>query len=176
LIGAAILAGCGSTAHSAAPDATQLRQDLAGSPPELAALHAQANHLLDGGKTAFDARLKALHGYPVVVNKWASWCGPCQTEFPAFQQAAAKLGKKVAFIGIDGQDSKGAASTFLKQFPVSYPSYNDPHATIAGSIQASTYFPMTIYINPKGTIVFVHAGQYISAAAVERDIRRYVLG
>lgn len=171
-----LVSGCGSTPRSNAPPPQQLKQDLKGSPPKLAALHAQANQLLGGGQTAFKARLNSLRGYPVVVNKWASWCEPCQVEFPVFQRAAAQLGKQVAFVGVDGQDTNSSASTFLKQFPVSYPSYTDPHAKIAGSIQASTYFPMTIYVNPKGKIVFVHAGEYTSAAALERDVRRYALG
>ncbi len=143
----------------------------------LGALHAQANKLLAGGVTGFRARLAALIGYPVVVNKWASWCGPCQIEFPAFQQAAVKYGHEVAFIGLDGNDGNGAAAAFLRRFPVSYPSYTDPHAQIAQAFRASTYFPQTLFFSRRGHAgyVFDHAGPYGSAGALERDIRRYVL-
>jgi cytochrome c biogenesis protein CcmG/thiol:disulfide interchange protein DsbE len=175
LVGA-LLSGCGSTTHSAAPAAATVKQDLKGSPAPLAGLHAQADQLLGGGQSAFSARLAALRGYPVVVNKWASWCGPCQTEFPVFQQASVAFGKRVAFVGIDGKDANPSAAAFLKRFPVTYPSYTDPVEQISRSIQAAVYFPQTIYFNRQGKAVYDHAGPYESAAALERDIRRYVLG
>src|SRR3954465_13746645 len=77
---------------------------LDGAPAPLAALHAQANQLLGGGRTAFAARVRALRGHPIVVNKWASWCGPCRHEFPFFEQVSTKRGKQVAFVGLDGKD------------------------------------------------------------------------
>jgi cytochrome c biogenesis protein CcmG, thiol:disulfide interchange protein DsbE len=146
------------------------------SPAPLMALHAQANQLLGGGRTAFNARVASLRGYPIVVNKWASWCGPCQTEFPAFQRAAVLYGSKVAFMGLDGKDANQAAASFLKRFPVTYPSYVDPQERIASSIKASTYYPLTVYFDRQGRPIYEHAGAYASVAALESDIRRYALG
>ena len=82
---------------------------LAGSPAPLAALHGQANELLPGGTDAYEQRIAALRGYPVVVNVWASWCGPCRFEFPILQKLSARYGKRVAFLGVDSQDSDDAA-------------------------------------------------------------------
>jgi cytochrome c biogenesis protein CcmG/thiol:disulfide interchange protein DsbE len=171
------LAGCGAgQPKDAAPSKTSVATAFKGSPPPLASLHAQGNRLLSGGPSAFHVRLSGLRGYPVVVNKWASWCGPCQTEFPAFQKAAVKYGRQVAFVGIDGKDSNGSAESFLKRFPVSYPSYTDPQEDISRTIQAATYYPQTVYFDKHGKQVFDHAGPYTSASALERDIRRYALG
>jgi len=167
--------GCGSTTHSAAPSTGAVNSAFQGSPPPLAALHSQANQLLAGGSAAFKARLASLHGYPVVVNKWASWCGPCKTEFPAFQRAAVAFGRQVAFIGVNGKDHNPAAAAFLHEFPVTYPSYADPSENIARSIQAATFYPMTVFFNRQGQSVFVHAGPYLNASALEKDIRFYVL-
>ena len=176
VLGAIALAGCGSHARSAAPAASTVTAAFKGSPPALAALHAQANRLLDGGEPAFRALLLRLRGYPVVVNKWASWCGPCKSEFPAFQQAAVRFGRRVAFVGLNGRgDTRTEAAAFLRTFPVTYPSYVDRDESIARTLNAAQYYPLTVYLDRSGKPVYEHAGAYVSAGALEQDIRRYLL-
>lgn len=176
LSAALALTACGGAAvKGAAPSAAQARSELRHSPPALAALHAQGNRLLTGGVGGFRARLAGLRGHPVVVNKWASWCGPCQSEFPVFQRVSLQLGRQVAFVGVDSKDHAPAAAAFLHRFPVSYPSYEDPGESIARAIGAATYFPQTVFIDRAGHQVYVHAGPYLSASSLTRDIRFYVL-
>jgi cytochrome c biogenesis protein CcmG/thiol:disulfide interchange protein DsbE len=164
-----------STPHSANLSKSAVASALAGSPAALAALHAQGNQLLPGGTKAFRARLAQLKGHPVVVNEWASWCEPCQSEFPVFQRVAVRYGRRVAFVGVDSRDNSGAAAAFLRRFPVSYPSYVDHAQSIGSSMQAVGGIPQTVYINRQGKQVFDHAGPYESTASLERDIQRYVL-
>jgi thiol-disulfide isomerase/thioredoxin len=164
-----------STPHSANLSKSAVSAALAGSPAVLASLHAQGNQLLSGGPTAFTARLKALRGHPVVVNEWASWCEPCQSEFPVFQRVSVRFGRQVAFIGLDARDTNEAADTFLRRFPVSYPSFVDPSQSIGSVLQAVGGIPQTVYITAQGKQVFDHAGPYETAASLETDIRRYAL-
>ncbi len=149
---------------------------LAGSPSPLAALHRQSDRLLPGGKSVYEQRIAALHGYPAVVNVWASWCGPCRFEFPRLQHAAAAYGKRVAFLGIDSEDSDDAASTFLEEAPVPYPSYTDPDKEIAESIGASLGFPDTAFYDRAGKLVYLKQGPYSDASELHTDIVRYALG
>ena len=171
----AALAACGGQVRDQAPPTGQVAVAFKGSPPALASLHAQADQLLPGGAAALHSRLRALRGYPVVINKWASWCDPCQTEFPVFQRAAVAYGRRVAFLGVDGKDTNASAAAFLRRFPVTYPSYVDPRERIARTINAATYYPQTVFVAPSGAIDFVHTGPYEAVADLERDLNRYAL-
>ncbi|HEY7150504.1 MAG TPA: TlpA disulfide reductase family protein, partial [Solirubrobacterales bacterium] len=163
--------GPGGEAQSGSPP--DYGRALAGAPPPLASLYRQANRLLPGGVEAFDARLEGLRGHPVVVNKWASWCGPCREEFPWFQRLSAKLGRRIAFVGVDSNDSSAAARTFLGELPVPYPSYSDPGQEIARAIEAAVGFPGTAFYDRAGRLVYTKQGQYESESALAADIRRY---
>jgi cytochrome c biogenesis protein CcmG/thiol:disulfide interchange protein DsbE len=149
---------------------------LAGAPAPLAKLYSQDNQLLDGGTDAFDARVAELKGYPIVVNKWASWCGPCRAEFPFLQKLSARYGKRVAFIGVDSNDSDDAAKTFLGEYPVPYPSYSDPDQAIAQELKATLGFPSTAYYDRDGDVAYLRQGAYPSEDDFRADIERYALG
>jgi cytochrome c biogenesis protein CcmG/thiol:disulfide interchange protein DsbE len=139
----------------------------------LAALHAQGSELLGGGAGAFKRRLAALRGYPVVVNKWGSWCGPCREEFPTFQRLSARYGKRIAFLGVDGQDNAPSARKFLRQYPVSYPSYVDDHLAIAKVLQAVQAFPSTVFYDRRGQVAYIKQGLYPDERTLTADLRRY---
>jgi cytochrome c biogenesis protein CcmG, thiol:disulfide interchange protein DsbE len=173
---ALLVAGCGSSAKSGNGSHPDYAKALAGSPPPLAALHKQANDLIPGGQSAFEKRLTQLHGYPAVVNVWASWCGPCREEFPVLQQLSARYGKRVAFLGINSEDSSDAAATFLKEEPLSYPSYIDPHKGTLESLGGLGGFPDTAFFDKNGKLVYLKQGPYPNDSELEADVQRYALG
>jgi thiol-disulfide isomerase/thioredoxin len=117
----------------------------------------------------------AWTGRPVLVNVWASWCGPCRFEFPYLQQVAARYGKQVGFLGVDSQDSNDAAGTFLSEAPVPYPSYTDPDQKIAESVGAGRGLPDTAFYDRRGRLVHLKQGPYDSRAELQADVEAYAL-
>jgi len=179
ILGAALLlalavAGCGSEGGDFDGSHPDYEKALAGSPAPLAALHRQANELLPGGEEAFEKRIEELHGYPIVVNVWASWCGPCKFEFPVIQRLSAEYGKRVAFIGVNSEDSDGFARSFLDSAPVPFPSYTDPDKEIAEGLGAIG-FPDTAYYGRDGQLCSLNQGPYAEGAEMRADLERHAL-
>jgi len=173
---AALVVGCGKDGGgdyegNPPPDYAKL---LADSPPELAAIHDQADELLDGGKDAYEKRIEELNGYPIVANVWASWCVPCRAEFPHFQEASADLGREVAFLGINSEDSADAAATFLESSPLSYPSYSDQDRNIADELNVRGY-PATAFYDAEGELTYLSPRPYTSTEELEEDIERFAV-
>jgi cytochrome c biogenesis protein CcmG/thiol:disulfide interchange protein DsbE len=177
LIAVLTVAGC-ATSGAGNPDSRlstkQAKAPIPGARPQLASIRSQASQLLGGGKDAFNARLGQLRGTPVVVNKWASWCGPCRLEFPWFQSLAQKRGGQIAFLGVNSNDSDGAAKQFLSELPLPYPSYSDGDLNIAQELGGPTQaFPTTTFYDRTGKLTYTHPGVYPSEQALIADVQKY---
>jgi cytochrome c biogenesis protein CcmG, thiol:disulfide interchange protein DsbE len=130
-------------------------------------------NFVSGGVDRFEKVLERERGKPVVVNKWASWCGPCRLEFPFFRDQAKKRKGQVVFIGVNSNDNRGDAEEFLKEEPVPYKHFEDPKLEIAAAFNAVQAFPSTAFYDSKGELAFVHQGGYASEDALAEDIDRY---
>jgi thiol-disulfide isomerase/thioredoxin len=164
-----------SSAAAPAFDLDEALRSLEGSPPPLTALHAQSNEIFNADADAYASKLAELKGYPVVVNAWASWCGPCKLEFPVFQRVSTKLGKQVAFVGLNVSDNREDAEAYLEKTPVPYPHLEDKDSRIIQKAGARGGLPTTIYYDKNGERAFVHQGGYTEDADLEEDIREYAI-
>jgi cytochrome c biogenesis protein CcmG/thiol:disulfide interchange protein DsbE len=134
---------------------------------------AAAPTFLDGGRDAFEKKIASERGTPVVVNKWASWCGPCRFEFPFFQSQEKKRAGEVVFLGVNSNDNQGDAEDFLADYPVDFPHFKDPNLEVAASFNAVQAFPATAFYDSKGELAYVHQGGYSEESKLAADIDRY---
>lgn len=170
----ALACGSGSPRSLESADYTPA---LEAAPPKLAALYSKPAIGALSGEDDYASTLAALEGTPVVVNDWASWCLPCREEFPLFQAQAAERLDRVAFLGVNSEDSTDAASTFLRDYPVPYPSIADPDGQIQKWIARPLRgLPNTFFYDRAGGLTYVKQGPYTDEAALAADIERYAVG
>lgn len=117
-------------------------------------------------------KLSDKKGKPVVVNFWASWCGPCKSEFPAFEDVYNKYGNDVEFMMInltDGyQETISSAKSFIDEQNYTFPVYYD--TTMSASNAYGVFsIPKTLFIDKNGNIVQNRTGT-ISQDTLEQNI------
>lgn len=97
--------------------------------------------------------LEALRGKPVVLNFFASWCGPCIREMPALQAMSERYKGKIHFVGVTFSDRRDAAKGVLERTRVSYPAAFDPSMSDVAYDYAVRVMPTTFFIGPDGNLV-----------------------
>jgi peroxiredoxin len=117
--------------------------------------------LLDGGNYS----LSEQAGKVVVVNFWATWCGPCTAETPEFDSIYRQYQTKgVTFVGIDTKDEPSKAKAFVRDNQISYPIVFDQQGKTAitlGRIPANA-LPFTVLIDEQGRVAAVYLGAVAS--------------
>jgi thiol-disulfide isomerase/thioredoxin len=109
------------------------------------------------GQTLDDRRidLASLRGHPLVLNFWASWCGPCRSEQQGLELASKELASKgVRMVGVNIRDDQGAATSYLEEFKVGYPSLFDRPALLSARLGAlgPQAPPYTLVIDARGRV------------------------
>jgi cytochrome c biogenesis protein CcmG, thiol:disulfide interchange protein DsbE len=123
-----------------------------------------------------DLALESLRGKTVVLNFWASWCGPCKDETPLLQKGWQRWqGKDVVFVGIDVKDFRGDARSFVRRFGVTYPNVYDGKGSTVGRYGV-TGFPETYFIDARGRVVYRIAGPVDEEEELDDGIERALAG
>jgi cytochrome c biogenesis protein CcmG/thiol:disulfide interchange protein DsbE len=116
--------------------------------------------------------LASLRGKTVVLNFWASWCGPCRDEMPLLQAGWERWeGKNVVFVGVDARDDRGYARAFLERYGVTYPNVYDGKASLIGRYGVTGY-PETFFIDADGKVRYRIAGPVEEASDLDDGIAR----
>ena len=113
--------------------------------------------------------LRDLEG-PMVINLWASWCGPCKRELPKYQAFAEEYDGRVDVLGVDWQDTRlDAARQLARQSGVTYPLVTDPK----GELRAR-FLPQLILLDRDGTIAFEKYVEIKSVAQLEDLVEQHL--
>jgi thiol-disulfide isomerase/thioredoxin len=152
-----LVALAGGGGKGLAPEAATGQVELASSAvavvpaAERPPLPAFTGPTLDGR----ELDLTSLRGHPLVLNFWASWCGPCRAEQQGLELASKALaGKDVRMVGVNIRDDKGAAVSYLEEFGVGYPSLFDRPAVLSARLGAlgPQAPPYTLVVDAKGRV------------------------
>ena len=115
-------------------------------------------------------KLSDMKGKPVVINFWATWCGPCKSELPAFQQAYETYGEELCFMMVDmvqgRTETKAGAIEYVDGQGYTFPLYFDEDGTAVVAYDIGAV-PATFVIDAKGQLVDSHVGALSYEALVE---------
>ncbi|MDE2669196.1 MAG: TlpA disulfide reductase family protein [Chloroflexota bacterium] len=115
-------------------------------------------------------RLSDFRGTPVVLNWYASWCGPCKREIPDFQKAYQALDGEVVFLGVNLQEDAAQAAGLLDVFVAKYPALLDTEGEVAVHYRIPG-MPTTFFIDADGIVRSMGAGLIVEEVLVEELAR-----
>lgn len=110
--------------------------------------------------------LNEAQGKPVVLNFWATWCGPCQRELPALQAAAERYGDRVLIVGVDQGESAEIVQRYVDQLGLTFAIPLDPEFSV-GELYNVRGLPTTYFIDRQGVIRQMWLGEMNSITLAE---------
>lgn len=126
--------------------------------PALAGTGGPAPQFTLGSRAGKDVSLAQFHGQVVMLNFWASWCGPCRQEMPLLEGIYKKYGKMgFVLLGVNVEPDSQAAQEWLKQTPVSFPILFDKDSKVSKLYEVAG-MPSTVIIDRGGKVRMLHRG------------------
>jgi len=98
-------------------------------------------------------KLSELRGKPLIINVWASWCGPCRAEMGSLERLSRRFnGKQFNVIGVSTDDYPNLAAEFLRQTKITFDNYHDRNLLLESMLGANT-IPLTVLVDAQGRVV-----------------------
>lgn len=131
----------------------------------------QAPHFTLTGMNNQPYKVEGKREKPVILNFWASWCGPCHLEAPDLQKIQEKYGQQVDLYGINAtaNDNPESAMAFVKEYKLTFPIPMDVAGTVTDRYKIMA-FPTTFIVDREGVIQKKIIGT-VDAATLEKEIR-----
>lgn len=102
-------------------------------------------------------RLADLKGYAIVVNFWATWCGPCRLEMPLFQKYADRYPQNLRILAVNDGEGTGVVQKFADELAIKFTVLMDPTEQVIELYHVQA-FPSTFFLDAQGNIRFQHVG------------------
>ena len=158
-----LLGGCAAQqAEATEPTQTQATEAARVKAPDFTVYDESGN----------EVKLSDFLGKPVVLNFWASWCGPCKREMPDFEETYQQLGSDVQFLMINLTDGNGetveSAASFIKEQGYTFPVFYDTASSAANTYGVYS-IPTTYFIDAEGYAVAQATGA-IDAGTLQKGI------
>lgn len=153
----------------------------------LSPAHAKTPGEVDIGSTLRDLPMQGLNGptkkpsdfrgKPLIINVWASWCGPCRTEMGSLDRLAKRYGKQFTVIGISTDDYPQNARMFLQKSGTSFPMFIDDKPWPLENMLGANRLPLTVLVDTDGKVLgkYYGAHEWDSREAVEAIARTFRL-
>jgi thiol-disulfide isomerase/thioredoxin len=111
---------------------------------------------LDGGTV----RLSDLRGQPVIINFWATWCGPCKEEMPAIEEAyQAHRNDGLVVLAVNVRESARLVDPYVSKLKLTFPVLLDPSGSVSGRYRVHS-LPTSVFVRPDGTVDGIRVGSY----------------
>jgi len=182
MVATVTLAACGSSSRGLGSNEADADRDPASDPPvevrgvdsceTLAAMATAGSPIVaDDGLDPLSLAclqpgpavdLSQMRGKFVVINLWATWCGPCREEMPILQEASERFGDDVQFVGVLTKDSVSSAAGYLPTVGTTYPQVIDPDADLLKSLRVPG-LPVSVILDPTGAKVEQKIGAFETA-------------
>jgi peroxiredoxin len=103
-------------------------------------------------------RLSDLRGHPVLINFWATWCGPCRIEMPAIQSRFAESAPDLKVLAVNLEETPAQIETFARELSLEFDLLVDPEGAVNGKEYYVRAYPSSFFIDRSGVIQVIHLG------------------